>query len=100
MIAGIVVDVDAEAVVVSSRELLRVLSSAVVGGGIASAHAVINLRVAGLDPCADLTAGLAEFAQRRAVAEPYVGLLTAALTERAVVGEAEAGAIAAIAVVT
>ncbi len=100
MIAGIAVDVDAEAVVVSSDEPLRVVSSAVVGGGFALARAVVNLHVVGLSPCADLATRLAGFARGRGVPEPYVGLLTAAPTERATIAEEAAAGIATLAVVT
>ena len=100
VIPGVAVDVDAEAVVVRSRDPLRVVSSAVVGGGAVSARAVVNLHVAGLGPCADLPARLAAFARRRGVAQPYVGLLTAAPTERAMVAEESGAGIAVLAVVT
>src|SRR5262245_28215255 len=100
MIPGVSVDVDSDAVVVSSRAPLRALSSAVVGGGLASVHAIVNVRVAGAEACADMPGRLAAFAERRGVASPYVGLLTAAPTERAAIAEADFGAVPALAVVT
>jgi adenosylcobinamide amidohydrolase len=100
MIRDITVDVDAEAVVVSSRAPLRALSSAVIEGGFASVYAIVNLRVSGAEACADMAGRLTAFAERRRIASPYVGLLTAASTERAAIAEAEPGAIPALAVVT
>ena len=45
MIEGIEVAVDREAVVVTAREPLTVLSSAFVRGGLAAARAIVNLQV-------------------------------------------------------
>jgi len=67
MIRGIVVEIGREAVVVRSEEPLRVLSSAVLGGGLAEARAVINLHVATHDPCADPDGMIAGFAGRARV---------------------------------
>lgn len=100
MIDGIEIDVDAEAVVVSSRHPLRVVSSAVVGGGLGSARAIVNLHVPRSFRSRTPETKLAEFARRRSVPAPYVGLLTAALTEKAEVASAAAGGLAACAIVT
>jgi adenosylcobinamide hydrolase len=90
MIAGVSVEVGSEAVVVTSREPLRVLSSAVHHGGLAEARAVVNLHVR----------MIGAFARRAGVPAPWVGLLTGAYTERAVQAEEAAGGFHALAVVT
>ena len=46
MIEGVEHEVSAEAVVVRAREPLAVVSSAVVGGGLGRARAIVNLHVA------------------------------------------------------
>ena len=100
MIAGVAVEVGSEAVVVTSREPLRVLSSAVHLGGFARARAVLNLHVRKNDPCADPSGMLGAFARRAGVPAPWVGLLTGAQTERAVQAEEAADGFHALAVVT
>ena len=100
MIEGVGVDIDREAVVLSSAVPLRVLSSAVLHGGFTEGRAVINLHVERNDLCTDPSGMLAAFARRRGVPEPYVGLLTGAWTERAAMGEAAAWGIRALAVAT
>ena len=100
MIPGIVVDVGPEAVVVSSSTPLNVVSSAVSGGGLTAARAIINLHVSKDDRCDDPDGMLSRFASRAGIASPYVGLLTSAWTERAAVAEAQAFGIRALAVIT
>lgn len=100
MIAGVSVEVGSEAVVVASREPLRVLSSAVHHGGFAEARAIVNLHVAKNDPCTDPAGMIGAFARRAGVPPPWVGLLTGAHTERAVQAEEAAGGFHALAVVT
>jgi adenosylcobinamide hydrolase len=100
MIEGIEVAIGREAVVVTSARSMSVCSSAVVRGGLTEARAVINLHVAKSDPCADPPSMLSAYARRAAVPEPYVGLLTGASTEHAVVAEASCVGMAALAVVT
>ena len=99
-IAGLVIDVDAEAVVVRAQHPLRAVSSAVVGGGLLQTHAIVNLHVPRGFECAESQDRLADFARRRAVPFPFVGLLTGAATEHAQVGEACGDGLAACAVVT
>jgi iron complex transport system ATP-binding protein len=94
------VEVGSEAVVVTSREPLRVLSSAVHHGGFAEARAVVNLHVGKSDPCTDPAGMIGAFARRASVPAPWVGLLTGAHTERAVLAEEAAGGFHALAVVT
>lgn len=100
MIRGVTIDVDAEAVVVRAELTLRVLSSAIVGGGFAETRAVVNLHVPRGFACQASERVLEDFARRRAIAPPFVGLLTGARTEHAEVVEAHAGDLAACAVVT
>jgi adenosylcobinamide hydrolase len=99
-IDGIVVRADAEAVVIVSAQPLRVLSSAVHGGGFASARAVVNLHVGKDDTCVDPSAMLTEYARRAGVPEPFVGLLTGAWTELAALGEEDGAGVPALAVAT
>ena len=100
MIAGVSVEVGSEAVVVTSREPLRVLSSAVHHGGFAEARAIVNLHVGKNDPCTDPAGLIGAFARRTGVPAPWVGLLTGVHTERAVQAEEAAGGFHALAVVT
>lgn len=100
MIEGVEVEVDPEAVVVTSRAPLVVLSSAVVNGGFVTARSVVNLHVGRDHACETAVATLAAFARRRTVPEPWVGLLTAAWTERAEMAAETAHGLTALAVVT
>ncbi len=100
MIDGVEVTVDREAVVVTAAEPLAVVSSAVVGGGLTSARAVVNLHVPKSLRLEETEARLAAFAERRRVPAPWVGLLTSAWTEKARLAEAAADGIRALAVVT
>jgi adenosylcobinamide hydrolase len=100
MIEGIEVAVDREAVVVTAREPLTVLSSAFVRGGLTAARAIVNLHVPKNlreDQAGDL---LPRFTARRAIPRPWVGLLTAAWTERAEVAHVCERGLSAIAIVT
>ena len=100
MIAGVSVEVGSEAVVVTSGEPLRVLSSAVHHGGFVEARAIVNLHVHKNDPCADASGMIGAFARRVGVPAPWVGLLTGAYTERATQAEEAAAGFHALAVVT
>jgi len=100
MIDGVEVTVDREAVVVTAAEPLAVVSSAVVGGGLTSARAVVNLHVPKSLRLEETEARLAAFAARRGVPVPWVGLLTAAWTEKACVAEAETDCVRGLAVVS
>jgi len=100
MIEGVEVTVVREAVVVTAAEPLAVVSSAVVGGGLTSARAVVNLHVPKSLRLEETEARLAAFAARRGVPVPWVGLLTAAWTEKACVAEAETDCVRGLAVVS
>ncbi|HEV8439847.1 MAG TPA: adenosylcobinamide amidohydrolase [Methylomirabilota bacterium] len=99
-IQGVGVEIDAEAVVITSDIPLRVLSSAVLHGGLGEARAIVNLRVPRNHPCDDPPAMLGDFARRRRLPQPYVGLLTGARTELAATAVATAHGICALAVTT
>ena len=100
MIGGLAVRIGPEAVVIVAAQFLRVLSSAVHGGGLASARAVVNLHVDKDDPCADPAGMLAAYAHGAGLPEPFVGLLTGAWTEHATVGEEDGAGIPALPVAT
>jgi iron complex transport system ATP-binding protein len=100
MIPGVAVEVGRQAVVVTSEEPLRVLSSAVHRGGLVEARAIVNLHVRKNDPCADPAGMVGAFGRRMAVPEPWVGLLTGAHTERAVQAQEAGGGFRALAVTT
>jgi adenosylcobinamide hydrolase len=100
MIDGLTLDIDAEAVVVRSARPLTVVSSAVVGGGLGAALAIANLHVVKGFRCEHTERVLADFARRRALVEPWIGLLTAAWTEKAEQATAAADGLTALVVVT
>jgi len=100
VIGGLAVRIGPEAVVIVAAQFLRVLSSAVHGGGLASARAVVNLHVDKDDPCADPAGMLAAYAHGAGLPEPFVGLLTGAWTEHATVGEEDGAGIPALPVAT
>jgi adenosylcobinamide amidohydrolase len=100
MIEGLALRIGSEAVVIVAAQPLSVLSSAVLGGGLAPARAVVNLHVGKDDPCADPPAMLAAYARRAGVPEPFVGLLTGAWTEAATIGEEDGAGIRTLAVAT
>jgi adenosylcobinamide amidohydrolase len=100
VIAGVEIDVGPDAVWVRSAAPLGVLGSAVVGGGLDAAHHVLNMRVPEGHRCVDPARELGAFAERLGLAEPFVGLMTAARTEDARIAWEEAGGVRVGAVVT
>jgi adenosylcobinamide hydrolase len=106
MLDGIAYDVGPAAVVVRSQEPLTTISSALAGGGVSAARAIVNLHVpknfcpVSRDGREEWEAPLAEFARRSGIPSPYVGLLTSAWTEHAELAQAEAHGLAALALVT
>jgi iron complex transport system ATP-binding protein len=100
MISDLAIDVDAEAVVVRAERALRAVSSAIVGGGLVQTRAIVNLHVPKGFQCADSEGHLAEFARRRAVPSPFVGLLTGAATDRAELATEQLNGLSVSAVVT
>lgn len=84
-IDGIEIEASPAAVWVRGRQPLRVLSSAPVGGELDASRHILNMHVEdgyrAETPATDLIA----FARRLGIAEPFVGLLTAARTHEAAV---------------
>jgi iron complex transport system ATP-binding protein len=100
MISGVGVCVDDAAVVITAERGLRCVSSALVGGGLSQARAVVNLRVPRGFHSEDGEGILADFVRRRGIPTPVVGLLTGAVTERAAIVEEQRGDLTVCAVVT
>jgi adenosylcobinamide amidohydrolase len=100
MIPGVVITVDREAVVVRADEPLTVLSSAVVGGGLGKFRVIMNVHVPRSFRCEDSETVLAELARLRGLDPPWVGLLTAAWTQKAELVSDTCGALTAVAVAT
>ena len=84
MISGITVEAGPEAVWVRSAAPLRILSSAVTGGGLGAARVIVNMHVPKGYRCGDPGGDLVAFARRSGIDEPFVGLMTAAWTHEAV----------------
>ncbi len=99
-IPDLAIDVDAEAVVIRAERPLRAVSSAIVGGGLVQARAIVNLHVPKGFQCADSAGHLAELARRRAVPTPFVGLLTGAATDKAELATEHLDGLSASVVVT
>ena len=87
-IPGVTVSADAAAVRIVAERPLTVLSSAIVGGGFSESRHIVNMRVSDMAPGVRPEEVLAAFAARCGVAEPFVGLMTAAETEHARVAAA------------
>lgn len=100
MIAGVEIDVRADAVWVRSARPLRILASAIVGGDLDAARHVVNMHVTHGHDCADPARDLRGFARRLGIAEPFVGLMTAAPTDEARIGWEEADGVRVGAVAT
>src|SRR5207253_2648339 len=99
-IEGVEIEVSAEAVVVTAAAPLTVLSSAVAGGGLGRARTLVNLHVDKDCPWEGAEVRLAAFVARRCLPAPWIGLLTAAWTERARVAADSAGGVGALVVAT
>jgi adenosylcobinamide hydrolase len=100
VIAGIDVTIDREAVVVTAREPLTVLSSAFVRGGLTTARAIVNVHVRKNVSEAETDGLVPRFAASRGIRGPVVGLLTSAWTDKAVLAEAAAFGLTVMAVTT
>jgi adenosylcobinamide amidohydrolase len=99
VIDGVSVEIGPEAVWIRSAEPLRVVASAFVGGGLTVARHIVNMHwphgyQEGLDR------ELQAFARRLGIAEPFVGLMTAAATHQATSVTERLEALTATAVVT
>jgi adenosylcobinamide amidohydrolase len=99
-IPGIDLVIEADGVAVKAATPLLAASSALVGGGVSVVDAILNVHVPKGFACVDSVATLAAFARRHAVTGAYVGLLTAAWTEKAETATACCGSLIAHAIVT
>jgi len=99
-IAGVHVDIGHEAVVVRADEPLTTASSAVVGGGLGRASAIVNLHVPKNFRGEHADRVLEAFVARRSIPAPWVGLLTGARTEKAEVATETIDGITAVAIIT
>ena len=100
MIHGVELVIDVDGVAVKAATPLTTASSAFVGGGLAVVDAILNVHVPKGFACASSAAALAAFARRHQVAGPYVGMLTAAATEKAETATARRGSLTALAIAT
>ena len=80
---GVTARRSAEAIVLQSESPLDILASAVVGGGITRSRYIINRHVDKHYHHPDPGQDLQNFAQGYGIAEPFVGLMTAAYLDRA-----------------
>jgi adenosylcobinamide hydrolase len=99
-IAGVHVEIDREAVVVRADRPLTTVSSAVVGGGLDRASAIVNVHVSKNFRGEHADRVLTEFAARRSIPTPWVGLVTGAWTEKAEVATETIDGVIAMAIVT
>ncbi|MBI2468805.1 MAG: adenosylcobinamide amidohydrolase [Candidatus Rokubacteria bacterium] len=99
MIPGVEIEINRNAVWVRSVEPLRVLASAIVGADLAATRHILNMHVPKGSRCEDAAGDLHAFARRLGIAEPFVGLMTAAWTHeaRAVMETRDGVAVSAIA---
>jgi iron complex transport system ATP-binding protein len=97
---GIALTRTAEVLVVHSQQPLTVLSSAVVGGGMARVRYLLNRHVHHDYHCLDPGADLVAFARNQGIGEAFVGLMTAVSLEKARVVTRRAACLTVAAVVT
>ena len=99
-ISGITVRVDETAVHVAGGRRLTTLSSAMVGGGFAEVHDIVNMHVEDVGEDSDPERELRAFVAGLGVASPFVGLMTAASTRNARLSEASQGGLTVATVVS
>jgi adenosylcobinamide hydrolase len=97
---GVTLSHTAEALVVHSQQPLTVLSSAVVGGGMARVRYLLNRHVHRDYNCLDPVADLVAFARNQGITEAFVGLMTAVSLQKARMITLRATTLAVAAVVT
>ena len=76
-IPGIDISLDEEALILYSKEPLTILSSAVVGGGLARARFIVNRHVKKGYDCSDPATDMRAFVRRKGITDDFVGLMTA-----------------------
>jgi len=94
------IEIGREAVIVRAERPLTAVSSAVVGGGLGRASAVVNVHVPKNFRGEHADRVLTEFVSRRSIPAPWVGLLTGARTENAEIATEVMDGITATAIVT
>lgn len=99
-IDGIIVTVDETAVRVQSDEPLTVLSSAMIGGGLAETRSILNMHVEDVHLDSRPDDALAAFAAALGIDASFVGLMTAAKTQHARLIEAAHEGLTVAAVVS
>ncbi len=99
-IPGIAFSIDEAAVHVASQEPLTVLSSAIVGGGLRAARHIVNMHVRKDYDAPRPEDDLAASAARLGIAEPFVGMMTAARTQNARVAAETHPEVTVVAIVT
>jgi adenosylcobinamide amidohydrolase len=100
VIDGVTVGVGPQAVWVRSAAPLRVVASAVLGGDLTLTRHIVNMRVPSGYRCAQPADDLRDLAGRLGIAEPFVGLMTAARTEDAATATERDGRVTVTAIVT
>ena len=80
---GVSATVTSDAIILQSEQDLRVLASAVVGGGLTRTSCIINRHVSKDYDHPDPGSDLQSFAASRRIPEPFVGLMTAVYLHRA-----------------
>lgn len=80
---GLTAAINPEVIVLHSQQTLRVLSSAVVGGGLIETRYILNRHVPKNYDHAEPAADLQVFAAQLGIEEPFVGLMTAVHLDRA-----------------
>jgi iron complex transport system ATP-binding protein len=89
-----------EVLIVHSQQPLTVLSSAVVGGGVARVRYLLNRHVHRDYDCLDPVADLVTFARSQGITEAFVGLMTAVALQKARTSTRRAATLTVAAVVT
>lgn len=89
-----------EALVLSSRKPLVVLSTAIVGGGLLKTQHIVNKHVEHGYNCLEPEKDVISFARSVGIAEPFVGMMTAVKTKEAKYLSKEHGGIRVAAIVT
>lgn len=99
-IGGITVSIDETAVRMTSERPLTALSSAMIGGGLAEIHDIVNMHIDDVPFDCRPDEELRAFAAALGVTEPFIGLMTATKTENARLAEAAQDGLTVAAIVS
>jgi len=99
-IPGITLTIKADTIHVASDDPLRVLSSAFVGGDLHVTRHIVNMHVPKGYDCRHASDDVVEFAKRIGIAEPVIGMMTAAYTDNAGVATESREGLAVTAIIT